>query len=226
MNIARCIFFLATLPLLWSCHTVPAPRPHPVALPDENLVGVNSLFVAPLQVDSGIILSPVVLKHLDQALWDVVSRELDGRLVNGAGITTAPVAPRGPMPAVSTYEQTVVRHAAQQSCDSVLSVDLHEFTERIGSRIGASRPARISFSARILSVPGGRLLWSVERRVDSIDASQNLLRAFEPGGSASQGFPEASSLFATALSQELKLLSERRREQFIRSPQNQIPLSP
>ncbi|MCB0311521.1 MAG: hypothetical protein KDD42_09810 [Bdellovibrionales bacterium] len=109
--------------------------------------------------------------------------------------------------------------AKKIGADAVVFTTLNSFVEREGSRLGAERPAQISFNMDLLRVSDQKSIWHASYFFRDQAVTENLLRvpqriedSAKPGWHA--GWREADKILAEGLRSALTNLSLSREEQF------------
>lgn len=90
-----------------------------------------------------------------------------------------PIAPRDALDARAVAATAHAKFGA----DAVAMGVVHRFVDRSGQAMGSTRPASVGFEVRIVSAPGGALLWAGAFDQTQVALGENLLKAPQyPGG--------------------------------------------
>lgn len=82
------------------------------------------------------------------------------------------------------------------SADAVVMGVVMKFDERVGTKLGADKPASVGFSVAIVSVPDGKILWKAKFEKTQRALSENLLdyKTFFRGGMVWQKASQLSAI--------------------------------
>lgn len=100
--------------------------------------------------------------------------------------------------------------------DATLHVTINQLQERVGSRVGASQPARVDFLMRLVKSTSGDELWRATYHFEDQAVVDNLLRlnrTLEGGGGP--GWKSTRELLQTAFRAAGRDISERRLALFV-----------
>lgn len=155
----------------------------------EELLLVNSVLAVPPKLPRELTGDAVVVDQVQRTYFDTVRGELGMELVTGS------------KSAVPT--------------DATLHLTVHDYVSRVGSDVGAERPAKIYFSLNLVT-PGGTA-WAVSYTFTDKPLSENLLTVQEQlKGKSEAGWDTAASLLRVGLKSALRDLSQRRIRAFER----------
>ena len=182
---------------------------------DCDLVHVNSIFLAPVNLDQAARGQLAIAEELDVMTVSAVTSELSLDLVPPQEMTrTFKKKTAIDAPPARTVEEAI-EFARRRNRDAILWVSVHEFTDRIGSSMGASRPASVSFSIDLIRVTDRKLLWSSTYHFTDTAISDNL---FQLGDMANKGqkvgWRPAREIFLDGMRSAAKELAGRRISQF------------
>ncbi len=174
------------------------------AVNNKALVGVSSIAILPLAYDEhtrALFTDKFAFFH---ELAKAAEEELDLKLVSDV---------KRLVPYTSQSEPA--RVAAALNVDAVLKLTLSQYDERIGTRIAASRPARVDFMIELFDAKGTRIWEGSYHRQDEA-LTDNLLHVKEHfKGGMPTGWRTAHEMLIDGLRMTLREFSSVRRAQFV-----------
>ncbi|RIL09716.1 MAG: hypothetical protein DCC75_05945 [Proteobacteria bacterium] len=185
----------------------------------EALLHVNSVGILPVSFDQAAEAAreskiPFDLK-LEQALRENLSLEIMPAKEFLGGTSFDPNG--GDRLQSMAGQQEVLRIAAKRGLDGVLSVNVHDFSSRIGSKVGAVQAAGLHFSVSLKRVPDGAELWQADYRFKDEALTDNLLRIKDRvSRKGAAGWRSAEELVTKGFQAASSDLSSKRAEQFLR----------
>jgi hypothetical protein len=167
-------------------------RPQDRGLSAQNsrsaeLVGVNSMYVQPVACSGLGCPDPAIMKSLSNDLAEAFNSEL----------TLEVSADQG------------------KPADTRLETLFYEYQERQGSAIGATKPAVVDFSMRLIRNSDGKEIWNAIYHFKDQDLTENLLKADNRiNDSGQMGWKSARQIAKAAFSAAAKTLDAKRTVQF------------
>jgi hypothetical protein len=161
-----------------------------------DLVHVNSVLIAPIKIEDHSLAGERA-SDVSRAIVQAVTEELTMEVVDGTKNSNARAAAKSPALAA----------------DAILQITLHRYTERQGSRIGASQPAEVYADFILQSSRTELELWRASFRVKDEALSDNLLRIKDKIKDKGT-FRTARDLLLSGVRDACRNLGEKRLEQF------------
>ncbi|MBX7136708.1 MAG: hypothetical protein K1X83_01905 [Oligoflexia bacterium] len=151
----------------------PIVTPHLVTTSEtpRELVGINSILVAPPQFAEAARGSAPNQSMLYGLLTDAADEELDLKLISGTEVLK-----RFESAASSDSQAKQLRLAKEMHLDGLLLTTFNQYEERQGSKVGTNIPAAVSFRMKLLRVADGAELWSGSYYFKDQALSENLFR--------------------------------------------------
>ena len=170
----------------------------------KDLLTINSLFVAPVEVLVEIRSNPEVNFDFSSQLRDAVREEIDLRVFYAGAVD-------------STGSGTTVPfdEAKRVKADGILLTKVTNFVPREGSAVGSERPAQVDFSMQVLRVSDGRSLWQSSYHFKDQSLSENLFKIKDRlSKGATPQFRSAEDLIRSGYRSALNNFSKQRLAQF------------
>lgn len=160
----------------------------------HDLVGINSILVAPVQFGAGARQSASGEIVLTQKLEQALGRELSLRLVSARDVVPR-LRNQGQEALFRPASVKEIFEAAKsRELDGVLQITVHEYVERAGSALGSSEPARVYFTASLVRLSDSAAVWTGSYRFRDQALSDNLFQAGDRFFQAEQGVEQRPGL--------------------------------
>lgn len=208
---------------LMACSTPPgkkfeSPVPKAPLLGTEalrhDLLRINSLTLLPIEFDEGIRQQVTKGAGFYDLLGEVAHRELQLEFVHGDAV-------------LSQYADGSPKHSKnfrlsvgkKLGTDGVVFMRLHEYVERLGSKIGANRPAQVDFTMGVLRVKDGAEVWSATYHVKEEALSENLfsLQPRVKEGRSGASWDSAHDILERGFRDAFRDFEEKRTREFMMS---------
>ncbi len=193
-----------------------APRMVSSLQKESDLIHVNSILVSPVVFDESARNAIINANKITEALEDSLKEGISVGFVPSADVLRAyGRKPGGLVPATVSTEEAI-KLAWQKGCDSILVTHILEWTDRIGSAVGASRAASLSFSMDLIRVKDSKVIWTSSYSFQDQALTDNLFRI---GDTAENGaglkWETTSDLLSQGFKSAIRDLSEKRLGQFV-----------
>lgn len=181
------------------------------SLKPSELVHVNSLLIYPLVAEGN-------LRSIDKRELKLWHEDLFGlaRSALGIELTAMDKILNAAGSAEKTFQlEQAISTARKLGADSILITTLNGLVERIGSGVGASQPASVSFNMSLYAVQDSSLVWSINFIQRDQALSENLFKIeqqWQKGGPPR--WSSARELLNTGFKQACQDLASRRNESF------------
>ncbi len=173
----------------------------------RELLGINSILIAAPIFDPRARSASGGQNRILAQLEQAAREQMDVQLIDAESARVAA--------SKATSDDSARAVARQFGGDAVLRTTILRYTERQGSAVGATQPAGVDFSMRLLRSSDGKTVWTASYHFQDEFLSQNLFKARQRFSSeAGVGWRSAQDLLADGFRSALSQLSSRRIEQF------------
>ena len=202
------------------------PRLQSQVVNKAELLRVRSVAVAPIELGSRVRSQNEQPVALYDYLSDAARRELGMKvlLLDAAALASAQQSggladgtPRGAVP----RREAALQQVEQLGGDAILLTKLHHFNQRVGSRVGAEKPAHVSFEMSLVREADQAPIWTASFSFRDQALSDNLFRIGERvefNRKGQLGWKSADSIAQLGFKEAFEDLSSHRRAQFERAP--------
>ena len=173
----------------------------------KELLGINSVLIAEPTYDARARALEQSRSRVISELQQAAREQADMQIVDNPDSRTALASVEG--------DDRARLVAKKFGADAILQTTILRFVERQGSAVGATQPAGVDFSMRLVRSSDGKVVWSASYHFQDAFLSENLFKAqqrFSPEAGA--GWRSAGDLLAEGFRSAFNQLSTQRIEQF------------
>lgn len=176
----------------------------------EDLIGSNSVFVAPISVPQNLALSGSTYHQLQQLLADTVRSSSGLELVNEFA--------KDELNSINVTADSFLRakeQAKETQADSILVLNLNRFEPLKGNDRIPEERARIGFTVKLLSLSDDSILWKASYDYHDLALSESLSKARAKQAASSPFLWQSPvELYKTGINMVISKLYKDRREAF------------
>lgn len=172
---------------------------------NKKLIAINSLLVAPVEMDSTIAANVPSGVDINAMLSKALEEEVQIKVIHAS-------VPAGQKKLPSQY----LAEAKKQNLDGVLLTRLNNFDVRVGSEVGSTNPARVDFAMQILNSESQQVAWQSTYHFKDQALTDNLFKIKERLAENKPKFRSAEELLASGYRNSLKDFAQKRMAGFIR----------
>lgn len=170
----------------------------------KTLVGVNTVFLAPIRFEGDARLDTVKQSQFDHELELAAGRQLDIDFIGASKIKEA-----------GSTGSSAIDDARLLGFQGVLETNITKLGTRQGSSLGSDAPAALGFNMSLRDVRNGKVAWSANYFWEDLAISSNLFRITEKiGPEGRTGWVSLEELVTRGFDEALASLRENRQNAF------------